>query len=179
MLPWTWWVAYMVLRWFDVSWIFMQSGLSTFCVTVLRMWGGNVAENTFQITSFARWALSSSSIPQAGWKALRPYKGRPAMWIQWASSTLTRLILRWNPLHLCIRNPSRAKCPAEDLNNCSMVTMRCHADPALWTVTSWTLAYILCEYTGQLNQYWSTHSTNLHREGCLHWSWQLVFESES
>jgi len=103
-----------------------------------------------------------------------PYKMPPK-----TSSMLTHLILYWNPLHLCIRNPSRAKHPAEDLNNCSTVMMRCCADPALWTVTSWMLAYILCEYTGQLNQYWSAHSTNLHHEGCLHWSWQLVFESKS
>ena len=124
-------------------------------MTVLRMWGGNIAENTFQITSLARRALSSSSIPQAGRKVLTPYKGRLAVWIQWASSTLTRLILHWNPLHLHIRNLSCAKCPAEDLNSCSTVMMRCCTDPALQTVMSWTLAYRVCEHTGQL-KCWSS-----------------------
>ena len=32
---------------------------------------------------------------------------------------------------LGIKNPSHAKCPAEDLNNCSTVTMRCDAVPGL------------------------------------------------
>jgi len=49
-----------------------------------------VAENTFHIMWLGRRALSSSSIPQAGQKAFEPYKGRPAVWIQWASSTSTR-----------------------------------------------------------------------------------------
>jgi hypothetical protein len=34
------------------------------------------------------------------------YKGRPAVWIKWGSSTLICLILRWNLLHLRIKNPS-------------------------------------------------------------------------